>query len=191
MCAWHKQQVPPPHGIATLHLRCRSTRKVWQAVHTGKAASKPDNQITFWSRARCAAVQARTVGRPAKQPPPLQLDLLPSELLGDVKNRSLQSLPEYDRLRTEQHMETKAALRQTRWLHTNAFEVAGKAAEPPERIVTNRSLDPWQPGVQGAEMGFEGDRLDAAAALISDHLFVKAWRPQEVLGTTLAPGEGV
>ena len=124
----------------------------------------------------------------------MQLDLLSSELLGDVQRRSLQSLPHYGRLEAERKVGVATEKRALRWLHDRAFVTNGKGAtEALDTSASNRqSIGAWVPRCDGAAGAVPGrGRLDEASKKMSTALFSETWRPQSEFGRSLESGHGV
>ena len=193
----HKRQV---HSFADLHLRITHSAGALQVVSacTSSQASLPATCCTCmqtWSPTtnislllHCNLQGSRSVSPQRAKAPGLQLDLLPSELLGNVQQRSLQSLPHFDRVRREDAVAEAAARRTVTVQHGRDF-VAGAACSDPSALKqpTNRILEPWQPR-------FDASPCDTGQQDVSAWVggrFKSTWHPQDVLGKSLAPGEGV
>lgn len=125
---------------------------------------------------------------PAK--PDIQLPLLSTELLGDVKRRTLQSLPNYNRTREEQALNRYISRRAVLQHHDLDFVASGFNHHEPAPPLTLRQQEVYRsPGDPILES--KRDLLDATSAQIADHLFVNAWAPQLAFGETLQVGSGV
>jgi hypothetical protein len=123
----------------------------------------------------------------------MQLDLLSSEMLGNLQFRSLQSLSHYDCLATNRALEKAVEERAVSWLHPKAFLAGSKSPDALlHSLPTNQLLEAWvQPegGVSGPRPG--RGRMDDGAKKISSKLFVETWRPQAEFGKSLKMSSGV
>ena len=159
-------------------------------------------------KSRNVAAQVRRAPLHAK--PGFQLDLLPSELLGNVQFRSLQSLPHYGRDQYDVKLAARAAERLAMWQHNGCkFLPAGTvptgthlamastlqsghqhSAISSEQSAQSRSAptlrcsEPWQ----GASKGV---LAPGSAGGDSMRPLNTSWYPQQVLGSTLPEGDGV
>jgi hypothetical protein len=124
--------------------------------------------------------------------PPMQLDLLSSEMLGNLQFRSLQSLPQYDRLAREHTVEKAVNERAMLWHHPKAFKAAVKSTDTWLHAASANQLEAWvQPedGFSGARPG--RGRMDDGAKKISSKLFVETWPPHAEFGRSLEMSHGV
>jgi hypothetical protein len=168
---WHKRNSPAATVLVLLHA-CKPTDV--RAFHATDLSQAHHNPLKPHSR------------------PPLQLDLLPSELLGNVQFRSLQSLPHYGRLAAERHIETLTDRRATRWHHEVAFDACCHINYPPMAVQSNRNLEAWlAPPLDAVGDKQKQECMDEGSWRVAQQLFVKTWRPQQELGRSLALGEGV
>lgn len=121
-------------------------------------------------------------------------EMLDSEMLGDVRRRTLQSLPHYDRPRHAAAIAHEAHKSTVRALHGYAFEATGGARPRlPLSVSTGSSLrcmEPWvEPNIARVEGKVPG--LDASAKRVGRKLFQSTCARQSSFGRSLRAGEGV
>ena len=120
----------------------------------------------------------------------IQLPLYACELLGNVRRRTLQSLPAYERLRHEAIIEKRCHRRQIAAAHGTDFTSCGNMPEPYMLQQSNRNLEPYT-GLRDPTIGVKRELMTHGSKRIASHLFVKAWYPQAAFGDSLTDGTGV
>ena len=119
---------------------------------------------------------------------PFQLDLLQSELLGDYRSRTLQSLPHFDRGTDGQALDRETRKRVIRMLHGYAFDPSGSLRTFQGLPVP--SLRCQESYALPADLGRKAGPSEVEKR--TGNLFKNAFRKHTVpFGATLNSGEGV
>lgn len=126
-------------------------------------------------------------GKNGRKKAPLQLELLQSELLGDYRQRTLQSLPHFGRNSDGKALERETCKRVTRMLHGYAFDTSGHLRT--FQGLPSPSLRCQEAYALPADLGRKPGPSEVEKR--TGKLFKTTFCKHEPFGVTLQTGEGV